>query len=71
MRFEVELWSPDPAGAAAVRATVALAPLSAELVEEGGRFFLVGSDFAAWAAEKQGYVKRVVARFGDPPDEVA
>jgi hypothetical protein len=51
MRVEVE---------AAVRATLAQAPLSAALEQEGDRFYLVGSDFAIWAAPRQGYVKRLI-----------
>lgn len=62
MKQEVELLSVDPSAVAAVRATLAMAPLSAELAEEDGRWFIVGSDFACWAAVQQGYVKRAVPK---------
>lgn len=60
VRVEVQLWSSEPEAVSAVRRTIEQAPLSAVLTEEDGRFFIEGSPFAVWAAEKQGYVKGIV-----------
>jgi len=59
-RREVELLNTDPSCVDAVRKTLAMAPISATLIEEDGRFYVDGSDFALWAIEQQGYVKRVL-----------
>ena len=64
--IEVELHSTEPSAVEATRATVTQAPINAELLEKGGRFFLRGSYFALDACVVQGYVKR---RIGNAFDE--
>lgn len=55
---EVELHSREPGAVAATRATILSFP-KGEWHEESGRYF-VPAGFVAWAAERQGYVRRIV-----------
>lgn len=55
---EVLLHSYEPSAIEATRKTM-LGLRGAELREEGGRYF-IPDGFAAWAAERQGYVARVI-----------
>lgn len=55
---EVELLSTDPSAVAAVRQTMQ-GLKGGDLLERDGRFF-VPAGFPAWAAERQGYVKRLM-----------
>ncbi len=60
MKCEVEIHSTDPSAVDAVRHTLDQLPGGpALLIEESGKFFLVGDDFVMWACERQGYVKKV------------
>ena len=61
LAFEVELHSEEPAAVKATRATLKQAPISAELRKAGSCWFVVGTDFARFACEQQGYVKRVLS----------
>lgn len=58
---EVELHSADPSAVEAVKNTFAMLPgcLPDSFVERDGRFY-VRSGFAAFAAENQGYVRRIL-----------
>lgn len=56
--IEVELHSTEPSAVEATRATMRALP-GGDLIERDGRFF-VPAGFPAWAAERQGYVKRIV-----------
>lgn len=56
---EVELWNTEPQAVEAVRRTMQALKPGGDLIEKDGRFF-VPSGFPAWAAERQGYVKRLV-----------
>jgi hypothetical protein len=55
---EVEVWSTEQSAVDAVRSTMRSLP-GGDLVERDGRFF-VPDGFPSWAAERQGYVKRLV-----------
>jgi len=66
--FEVELHSTEPSAVEATRATLRQAPINAELRKAGSVWFVVGSDFARFACEHQGYVKRVLSP--SVPEEV-
>ena len=56
IEIEVELWSVDPLAIESVRATMRQLP-GGDLIEREGRFY-VPNGFPAWAAERQGYVRR-------------
>lgn len=58
-KFEVELWNTEISAVRATRATIEMLPGGAKLIEENGRFYLIGTDFAAFACSQQGYVKKV------------
>lgn len=61
-RVEVELHSTEPSAVEATRQTFrALAGGSHDLVEEDGKFYVVTDNpgFVRFAAERQGYVRRV------------
>ncbi len=60
MKVRCELRNTEPSAVEATRSTLAMPPLSATLIQEGDAFFIDGSDFAVWAAEHQGYVKKVL-----------
>lgn len=53
--IELELHSNHPEVVEATRSTIKL--LGDDLIEKDGKFF-VSKDFTAWAAVRQGYVKR-------------
>lgn len=57
---EVELWSIEPGAVEATRKTLqALRPVPGDLWEKDGKFY-VTEGFPALAAERQGYVKRLI-----------
>ena len=57
MKHEVELHSMEESGVAATRATLKM--IGGELTVEDGKAYVEGPDFVFWAAERQGYVRRV------------
>lgn len=62
MKCEVELWSTDAPAVEAVRHTIQqLPPGNGLLLEQDGRWFLIGNEFLKFACVNQGYVKRVIA----------
>ena len=63
MKARVELWDTSESCVEAVRQTLGQLPGgNSLLIEEGGNWYVVGSEFSVWAAEHQGYVKRVLSR---------
>jgi hypothetical protein len=61
VKVQVDLWSDDPQAVESVRSTLQqLPPGNSLLIEEDGKFYLIGSDFTVWACERQGYVKKVI-----------
>jgi len=55
---EVVLHSMDPAAIENTRSTLAF--LGGSLTVEDGRAYVEGPEFTFWAAERQGYVARVI-----------
>ena len=60
MKVRVELLSTEPSAVAAVRSTIETLPMGGQLLEECGEFYIVGPHFVVWAAQRQGYVKKVL-----------
>lgn len=56
---EVELHSTEPSAVEATRETLESLPGGVRFLEEDGRYY-VTAGFGAFAAERQGYVRRVL-----------
>jgi hypothetical protein len=57
---EVLLHQVHSEAVAATRYAIEHLPGGAKLIERDGRWFIDGPDFVVWAAERQGYVAKVI-----------